>query len=131
MDLSREPIFLNSDQKLEAMAMWIADTIATTDKSEGYLQALLEAQDYLDGLNLDQRVCTRRSSVDTGEQIKEALERGLSGKMKSRDEMIKRFEDLARYSMLERERSRSGRQYHQDLILALDLAIKYLREDGE
>lgn len=65
MDLSREPIFLNSDQKLEAMAMWIADTIATTDKSEGYLQALLEAQEYLDGLNLDQRVCTRRSSIDT------------------------------------------------------------------
>lgn len=53
--------------------------------------------------------------------------------MTSRDEMIKRFKGLTHYSMLERERGRNTcnedrQQYHEDLILALDLAIKYLNE---
>lgn len=60
--------------------------------------------------------------------------------MKTRDEMIKEFQDLVRYSMLERERcfgtyNEDRQQHDEDLILALslalDLAIKYLREDGE
>lgn len=53
--------------------------------------------------------------------------------MTSRDDMIRRFENLKHYSMLERERGRNTcneghRQYHEDLILALDLAIKYLNK---